>query len=86
MYALLKCGIHSSMTLVNKHLVRNKAVHKNKTLTQHIAFIDQISLYGSSLCKPQPQSEFCWVKDYSDFTRDFILSHTEEREEVIRCK
>ena len=67
--------------MVNKHLVRSSNItHNNTQLTQHLAYIDENNLYGNSLSKPLPHSEFCWVEDLSVFTRDFILSLDEEGE------
>ena len=79
MYTFFERGIRGGMTFVNKHLVRNKIItHDNTELTQHLAYIDENNLYGHSLSMPLPHSEFSWVEDLSDFTRDFILSLDEE--------
>ena len=82
MYTFFERGIRGGMTFVNKHLVRNERITHNDTeLIQHLAYIDQNNLYGNSLRKPLPHSEFCWVEDLSEFTRDFILSLDEEGEQ-----
>ena len=81
MYNFFERGIRGGMTFVNKHLVRNEAIiHNGIELILHLAYIDENNLYGSSLCKPLPHSEFSWVEDLSVFTRDFILSLNEEGE------
>ena len=81
MYTFFERGIRGGMTFVNKHLVRHETItHNDAQLTQHLAYIDENNLYGNSLSKPLPHSEFCWVEDLSVFTRDFILSLDEEGE------
>ena len=81
MYTFFERGIRGGMTFVNKHLVRNENITQNNTeLTQHLAYIDENNLYGNSLSKPLPHSEFSWVEDLSGFTRDFILGLDEEGE------
>jgi len=82
MYTFFERGIRGGMTFVNKHLVRKETIPYifHKKLTQHLAYIDQNNLYGSSLSKPLPHSEFSWVEDLSAFTRDFILGLDEEGE------
>jgi len=81
MYTFFERGIRGGMTFVNKHLLRNETItHNNTELTQHLAYIDENNLYGNSLSKPLPHSEFCWVEDLSVFTHDFILSLDEEGE------
>lgn len=82
MYTFFERGIRGGVTFVNKHLVRNEVItHDNNTkLIQHLAYIDENNLYGNSLRKPLPHSEFSWVEDLSAFTRDFILSLDEEGE------
>ena len=82
MYTFFERGIRGGMTFVNKHLVRNETItlNNNTELTQHLAYLDENNLYGNSLRKPLPHSEFCWVEDLSNFTRDFILSLDEEGE------
>ena len=81
MYTFFERGIRGGITFVNKHLVRNENItHLDTELTQHLAYIDENNLYGNSLSKPLPHSEFCWVEDLSDITRDFILNLDEEGE------
>jgi hypothetical protein len=81
MYTFFERGIRGGLTFVNKHVVRNEIItHENEELINHLAYIDQNNLYGSSLCKPLPHSEFSWVEDASSFTKDFILSIDEEGE------
>ncbi|MEL7306377.1 MAG: endonuclease domain-containing protein [Pseudomonadota bacterium] len=81
MYTLFERGIRGGMTFVNKHIVRHENIdYNNELLTQHLAYIDQNNLYGSSLCKPLPHSEFSWVDDLTIFTHDFILKLDEEGE------
>ena len=81
MYTFFERGIRGGMTFVNKHLVRNETItHMDTELTQHLAYIDENNLYGNSLSKPLPHSDFCWVEDLSPFTRDFILNLDEEGE------
>ena len=81
MYTFFERGIRGGMTFINKHLIRNELItHRGTQLTQHLAYIDQNNLYGNALRKPLPHSEFSWVEDLSDFTRDFILELDEEGE------
>ena len=81
MYTFFERGIRGGMTFVNKHVVRNECITLNDTeYMQHLAYIDENNLYGHSLSKPLPHSEFCWVEDLSGFTRDFILGLDEEGE------
>ena len=81
MYTFFERGIRGGLTFVNKHLVRNEIItHNNEKLINHLAYIDQNNLYGSSLCKPLPHSEFSWVEDVSSFTTDFILNIDKEGE------
>ena len=81
MYTFFERGIRGGMSFVNKHVVRHEnIIHNNTNLTQHLAYIDENNLYGNSLSKPLPHSEFCWVEDLSIFTRDFILKLDEEGE------
>jgi hypothetical protein len=81
MYTFFERGIRGGMTFVNKHHVRSGPIsHENTKLHQHLAYIDENNLYGSSLCKPLPHSEFSWVEDVSPFTHNFILSIDEDGE------
>ena len=81
MYSFFERGIRGGMTFVNKHLVRSERItHQDTELMQHLAYIDENNLYGHSLSKPLPHSEFHWVEDLSEFTRDFILSLDENGE------
>ena len=81
MYTFFERGIRGGITFVNKHLVRLEIIIDNLTkLLQHLAYIDENNLYGNSLRKFLPHSEFSWVEDLSVFTRDFILSLDEEGE------
>ena len=79
MYTFFERGIRGGMTFVNKHLVRKETITHNHTqLTQHLAYIDQNNLYGSSLSKPLPHSEFSWIEDLTIFTSEFILNLDEK--------
>jgi hypothetical protein len=81
MYTFFERGIRGGLTFVNKHHIRSETItHENTKLHQHLAYIDENNLYGSSLCKPLPHSNFSWVEDVSGFTRDFILGIEEEGE------
>ena len=81
MYTFFERGIRGGLTFVNKHVVRNETItHNNEQLNNHLAYIDQNNLYGSSLCKPLPHSDFSWVEDVSSFTQDFILNIDEQGE------
>ena len=81
MYCFFERGIRGGMTFVNKHLVRSEQItYQNVKLSQHLAYIDENNLYGHSLSKPLPHSEFSWVEDLSKFTREFILSLDAEGE------
>ena len=80
-YTFFERGIRGGLTFVNKHVVRNEIItHNNEDLINHLAYIDQNNLYGSSLSKPLPHSDFSWVEDVSSFSRDFILNIDEEGE------
>ena len=81
MYTFFERGIRGGMTFVNKHMVQNeRIIHNGTEYMQHLAYIDENNLYGNALRKPLPHSDFCWVEDLSDFTRDFILGLDEETE------
>ena len=78
MYTFFERGIRGGMTFVNKHLVRNETItHNGHTLTQHLAYIDANNLYGHALGKPLPHSDFSWIEDVSQFTRENILNLSE---------
>ena len=79
MYEMFERGIRGGMTFVNKHYIRSGIVtHNNEQHAQHLAYIDQNNLYGSSLSQPLPHSEFSWVEDLSSFTPDFIMNIDEK--------
>ena len=81
MYTFFERGIRGGMTFVNKHIVRRESIaHNHVECIQHLSYIDQNNLYGSSLSKPLPHSEFSWVEDLSGFTNDFILNLDEKGE------
>ena len=81
MYTFFERGIRGGMTFVNKHKVCNELITvDNQECVSHLAYIDQNNLYGSSLCKPLPHSEFQFVEDPSSLTREFILSLDDEGE------
>ena len=81
MYTFFERGIRGGMTFINKHHIRNENItYQGKECSQHLAYIDQNNLYGNALRKPLPHSEFCWVEDVNEFTRDFILGLDEEGE------
>ena len=75
MYTFFERGIRGGLTFVNKHVVRSEIITiDNKQYIIRLVYIDQNNLYGSSLCKPLPHSEFAYVADVSLLTRDFILN------------
>ena len=65
MVRLFERGIRGGLTFVNKHQVeaRIPELGNNQDGNVHLAYIDQNNLYGSSLCRPLPHSEFAWVED-----------------------
>ena len=64
MVRLFERGIRGGLTFVNKHQVeaRIPELGNNQDGNVHLAYIDQNNLYGSSLCRPLPHSEFTWVE------------------------
>jgi hypothetical protein len=58
-------GIRGGLTFVNRHKVeaRIPELNNNEDGNVHLSYIDQNNLYGSSLCKPLPHSEFSWVAE-----------------------
>ena len=70
MVRLFERGIRGGLTFVNKHQVeaRIPELNNNQDGNIHLAYIDQNNLYGSSLCRPLPHSEFTWV-DADDLER-----------------
>ena len=65
MVRLFERGIRGGLTFVNKHHVtaRIPELNNNQDGNEWLVYIDQNNLYGSSLCKPLPHSEFSWVAD-----------------------
>ena len=63
MVRLFERGIRGGLTFVNKHQVeaRIPELNNNQDGNIHLTYIDQNNLYGSSLCRPLPHSEFTWV-------------------------
>ena len=63
MLRLFERGIRGGLTYVNKHQVQAHIpeLNNNQDGNIHLAYIDQNNLYGSSLCRPLPHSEFTWV-------------------------
>ena len=64
MVRLFERGIRGGLTFVNKHQVEAHIpeLNNNQDGNIHLAYIDQNNLYGSSLCRPLPHSEFTWVE------------------------
>jgi ssDNA-binding Zn-finger/Zn-ribbon topoisomerase 1 len=60
MYNLFERGIRGGLTFVNKHRLKSETVGNDHT---HLKYYDQNNLYGSSLSKPLPHSEFSWLDD-----------------------
>ena len=63
MIRLFERGIRGGLTFVNKHRIeaRIPELNNNQDGNVHLTYIDQNNLYGSSLCRPLPHSEFTWV-------------------------
>ena len=64
MIRLFERGIRGGLTFVNKHQVQARIpeLNNNQDGNIHLAYIDQNNLYGSSLCRPLPHSEFTWLE------------------------
>ena len=64
MVRLFERGIRGGLTFVNKHQVQAHIpeLNNNQDYNVHLTYIDQNNLYGSSLCRPLPHSEFAWVE------------------------
>jgi len=65
MVRMFERGIRGGLTFVNKHQVeaRIPELGNNQDGNVHLAYIDQNNLYGSSLCRPLPHSEFSWLDE-----------------------
>ncbi|MEL7521335.1 MAG: DNA polymerase, partial [Cyanobacteria bacterium J06553_1] len=65
MVQMFERGIRGGLTFVNKHHVQAHIpeLNNNQDGNIHLTYIDQNNLYGSSLCRPLPHSEFSWVDD-----------------------
>ena len=65
MVRLFERGIRGGLTYVNKHHIQahNPELGNNQDGNVHLAYIDQNNLYGSSLCRPLPHSEFTWLEE-----------------------
>ncbi|MEL7306873.1 MAG: hypothetical protein AAGK05_02755, partial [Pseudomonadota bacterium] len=65
MVLMFERGIRGGLTFVNKHHVQAHIpeLNNNQDGNIHLTYIDQNNLYGSSLCRPLPHSEFSWVDD-----------------------
>ena len=70
MVRLFERGIRGGLTFVNKHQVQAHIpeLNNNEDGNIHLTYIDENNLYGSSLCRPLPHSEFSWV-DQTDLER-----------------
>ena len=58
MYNIFERGIRGGLTFVNKHHIKSETVGDDHI---HLKYYDQNNLYGSSLSKPLPHSEFSWL-------------------------
>lgn len=65
MVRLFERGIRGGLTFVNRHKLQAHIPELNNNHDEniHLAYIDQNNLYGSSLCRPLPHSEFTWVSE-----------------------
>ena len=65
MVRMFERGIRGGLTFVNKHQVeaRIPELGNNQDGNVHLTYIDQNNLYGSSLCRPLPHSEFSWLDE-----------------------
>ena len=63
MVRLFERGIRGGLTFVNKHQVQAHIpeLGNNQDENVHLTYIDQNNLYGSSLCRPLPHSDFSWL-------------------------
>ena len=63
MYRLFERGIRGGLTFVNRHQVQARLpeLGNNREGNIHLCYIDENNLYGSSLCKPLPHSDFTWL-------------------------
>ena len=78
MYRFFERGIRGGLTFTNVHQSKS---HQSDTGNVHLVYIDQNNLYGSSLCKLLPHSEFTWLEgsDLEWFQNpDHILSLEDE--------
>ena len=65
MVRMFERGIRGGLTFVNKHQVKARIpeLGNNQDGNIHLTYIDQNNLYGSSLCRPLPHSEFSWLDE-----------------------
>ena len=64
MYTTFERGIRGGLTFTNKHCVTRQVGDANAgTQNVILGYIDQNNLYGSSLCRPLPHSEFKWLTE-----------------------
>ena len=63
MYRLFERGVRGGLTFVNRHRAQARLpeLGNNREGNVHLCYIDENNLYGSSLCKPLPHSEFTWL-------------------------
>ena len=63
MYNFFERGIRGGMTFTNIHRARARIpeLNNNQNGCRHLAYIDANNLYGSSLSKPLPHSNFVWL-------------------------
>ena len=81
MVRLFERGIRGGLTFVNKHRVEAHIpeLDNNQDGNVHLAYIDENNLYGSSLCRPLPHSEFSWVADSE-------LENFSKSEEILKLE
>ena len=52
--------------------------HDKDKESSYLVYVDANNLYGWSMCKKLPVSDFKWLDDLSKFTEDFIKNYDEE--------
>ena len=74
MVRLFERGIRGGLTFVNKHFIQARIpeLNNNQDGNIHLTYNDENNLYGSSLCRPLPHSEFTWLDqaDLEHFSSD----------------
>ena len=67
-------AVHRYVRANNKYM---NNCDEDKELS-YLVYVDANNLYGWSMCKKLPVSDFKWLDDLSKFTEDFIKNYDEE--------